>query len=277
MNTPSYTAENKRVWRETIKSNQIFLEEYQDYIYQPYLDGFRRLGFDADQLPTIQTLTEALKPICWSPVFVDGYLPTKAYIDLLAERKVPISSQMRSFQHISYAPRPDLIHDLIGHLPMLFCNDYVEYLKALCECFSLVQPNIYDIRLYDAQKKLAQLDHNSANAKLIAKATNEVGNAEKKLKNNPSSEYNLGKLFLWTIEFGLMKDNSLPKIYGAGLMSSSLEVRAICEGKIRILPFELENITKDFHFSDLQDQVFVAKSFQSLREILSIYKNEIAA
>lgn len=277
INTPSYTVENQMVWRETIKQKTVFFKEYQSYIYEPYLDGFRQLGLTAQQLPTIETLTDALKPTGWCPVFVDGYLPTKAYIDLVTKKKIPISSHMRSLQHINYAPGPDLIHDLIGHLPMLFCSDYVKYLEAFCECFVQVRPNIYDEQLYDAQKKLAQIKDVPANEKLITLAKNELIDAEKKLKENPSSEYNLGKLFLWTIEFGLIRNNSLPKIYGAGLMSSSLEIKTICEGKIKILPFTLENITKDFHFSDLQDQVFVAESFESLREILSTYTNEIPA
>ena len=276
-NTPHFTDENHAVWSEIIKNKEIFFKEYANFIYQPYLDGFRQLGLNADQLPTIELLTEALSPSGWKPIFVNGYLPTEVYIDLVSKKQIPISSYMRSLQHIEYAPAPDLIHDLIGHLPMLFFSDYVEYLLDLCECFSLVEPNIYDAQVYEAQKKLARLGDEPRNEERILLAKNALNNAEKALRENPSSQYKLDKLFLWTIEFGLIKSHSIPKLYGAGLMSSSLEAEAICQGNIKIFPFSLEDMMKDFHFSDLQDQVFVADSFQSLRENLAKFKHKIVA
>lgn len=269
-----YSCENYLVWSETIKSREVFYKKYSDYIYKPYLDGFNNLGFVADDLPTNESLAKSLSYIGWKPVFVEGYLPTKMYINYLSKRQIPISLQMRSLEHVNYALAPDFVHDLIGHLPMLFCEEYVEYLLDICKYFSFVEPSFYDRKLFEAQSKLSSIEPSVFNDKKINLAKNELRDAENELRKNPSFHYKLSKLFLWTIEFGLIKCGSKTKIFGAGLMSSLLEAQAIFEGKIEIKQFSLDKITRDFNFSDLQEQVFVIDSFKSIRKNLSALRNE---
>lgn len=276
-NNPARSDENSIVWHKTIINKEIFLKKYANFIYPPYIEGFHRLGLNANQLPTVELLTKVLSPTGWEPIFVQGYVSAKAYINLLSKKKIPISTDVRSFQHIQYAPEPDLIHDIIGHLPMLFFKDYVDYLMDFCECFLEAEHNIYDDNVSQIQKKIFLLHRDPKNEKEIAFAKKEFIQAEKAQRENPSRQYQLGRIFLWTIEFGLIKNHSIPKLYGAGLMSSSLEAEEICQGRIKILPFSLDEITKVFHYSDLQDQVFVANSFQSLRKSIARFKNTIIA
>ncbi len=273
---PNFTKENHQAWGQFILEKEIFFKKFANFIYPPYLDGYSKLNLNIERIPTIESLTRALSPSGWLPIYVDGYLPTKTYMGFLLNKKIPISTYVRSLNHIRYAPAPDLIHDLIGHLPMLFFREYTDYLLKFSKCYSQTKPTIIDNRYSEAQEKLARLSNNPLdNLVELQKVKKEVSDLEKTLNEHPSTQYKLGRLFLWTIEFGLIKNNSISKIYGSGLISSSLEAEAICQGKIRILPFLLDNVLKKFHFSDLQEHVFVVDSFETLNDCLSVFKEHL--
>jgi phenylalanine-4-hydroxylase len=76
----------------------------------------------------------------------------------------------------------------------------------------------------------------------------------------------LARLYWYTIEFGLMKENSQVKAYGAGLLSSGGEL-AYCvdDPKPRRRPFELERMMRtEYRIDRYQDTYFVIDSFEQL-------------
>ena len=52
-------------------------------------------------------------------------------------------------------------------------------------------------------------------------------------------------MYLWSIEFGLMGNPSAFWVYGAALLSSPTEFRAVCEAPSRVRPYSLEVIDHD--------------------------------
>ena len=273
-NVLNFTSDNHAVWNETVKQKEIFLNKYRNYIYEPYLDGYNKLNLNSKNIPSLEFLTKLLSLAGWMPVLVNGYISAKAYTGYLLDKKVPISTYIRSRNHINYAPAPDLIHDIIGHLPLLFCEEYVDYLLKLSECINQAKPGISDIKLYESQKKLADLGtYSSEDKDAISQVKKEIINIENDLDREQSTLYQLEKLFLWTIEFGIISENGFPKLYGAGLMSSTLEAESICNGKIQITPFSQKIISTKFNFSNLQTQIFSSSSFNALKENLAIFKS----
>ncbi len=79
----------------------------------------------------------------------------------------------------------------------------------------------------------------------------------------------LQRLYWFTIEFGLIEQDSQLKIYGAGIISSFSETNSIFQTKAEIKPFDLrEIINKDFETDKIQDCYFVIDSFDQLYESL---------
>ncbi|UAB78842.1 phenylalanine 4-monooxygenase [Erythrobacter sp. SCSIO 43205] len=81
------------------------------------------------------------------------------------------------------------------------------------------------------------------------------------------SDY-LGRLYLHTVEFGLIKEGGQLRAYGAGLMSSYAEaVHALTSDVPRRLRFDLPRLMRtDWPFDTFQPTYFVIESFEALLE-----------
>ena len=52
----------------------------------------------------------------------------------------------------------------------------------------------------------------------------------------------LGRLFWYTVEFGLIYENGAPKMYGSGIISSHGECSNLLEGGCEVRAFDLEEV-----------------------------------
>lgn len=91
-----------------------------------------------------------------------------------------------------------------------------------------------------------------------------------KYLNNPKAIELLGRLYWFTIEFGLIKENNQIKIYGAGIISSKGETENCFNKNVKQLPFDIEIIFNTHYRTDVfQECYFVIDSFQQLYDSLS--------
>lgn len=82
----------------------------------------------------------------------------------------------------------------------------------------------------------------------------------------------LGRLYWFTVEFGLVEDNGDIKAYGAGLLSSFGELEHAFSDKVERRPFDLEQVIKhDFTYSDMQPVLYVIPSYAELKEVTRNY------
>jgi|ERR1700749_158864 len=83
--------------------------------------------------------------------------------------------------------------------------------------------------------------------------------------DNPRAIELLGKIYWFTIEFGLIKENNQLKIYGAGIISSKGETECCLSSKVVHQPFNVQTIfNTDFRTDILQEKYFVIDSFEQL-------------
>ena len=78
----------------------------------------------------------------------------------------------------------------------------------------------------------------------------------------------LGRLYLHTVEFGLIRQDGALRAYGAGLMSSHAEtVHALTSETPRRLQFDLPRLMRtEWPFDKFQPTYFVIESFEALLE-----------
>ncbi|MEO8043049.1 MAG: phenylalanine 4-monooxygenase [Acidobacteriota bacterium] len=82
----------------------------------------------------------------------------------------------------------------------------------------------------------------------------------------------LGRLYWFTVEFGLVEDDGDIKAYGAGLLSSFGELEHAFSDKVERRPFDLEQvINHDFTYSDMQTVLYVIPSYAELKEVTRNY------
>jgi phenylalanine-4-hydroxylase len=77
----------------------------------------------------------------------------------------------------------------------------------------------------------------------------------------------LGRLYWFTVEFGLVEHEGEIKAYGAGLLSSFGELEHAFSAQVERKPFDLEEvINTSYDYSDMQPLLFVIPSYAELKE-----------
>lgn len=95
----------------------------------------------------------------------------------------------------------------------------------------------------------------------IAEITRLVGEAVKRADD--ASLEKLGRIYWFTIEFGVIREDGKPKAYGAGLLSSAGEMMALQKTEMR--PFDLAAMsTQDYDVTMFQPFLFCADSFDEM-------------
>ena len=82
----------------------------------------------------------------------------------------------------------------------------------------------------------------------------------------------LGRLYWFTVEFGLIEEKGELKAYGAGLLSSFGELEHAFGDEVERRPFDLEQvINTGYNYSDMQKILYVISSYAELKEVTKKY------
>jgi monomeric phenylalanine-4-hydroxylase len=82
----------------------------------------------------------------------------------------------------------------------------------------------------------------------------------------------LGRLYWFTVEFGLIEEKGELKAYGAGLLSSFGELEHAFGDEVERRPFDLEQvINTGYDYSDMQKILYVIPSYTELKEATRRY------
>jgi phenylalanine-4-hydroxylase len=269
-----YGAVEHQVWCEVLARNEWLISAWENRLHPEYIAGMRALELPK-RVPRVEEINERLQRTGWQIVCVDGYIPSSTYAGLMSASLFPMSRRIRRPEHVDYAPEPDLVHDVIGHLPMLFSPQHREFLRKLATVMRRAQPNALDEELYAANRRLGELKTRGAADADVAETEATVTRVHRALQTNASELTHLGRMYLWSVEFGLTGQIDDFTIYGAALMSSPAEFTAVCEGQSTLLPYSLDVIHTDIAFTDLQKQYFVAHDFAHLEQVLNRYEGRM--
>jgi len=75
----------------------------------------------------------------------------------------------------------------------------------------------------------------------------------------------LSRIYWFTIEFGLIRENGELKIYGAGILSSAGETKFSLSDEPAHYPYEVRRImNQEYWKNKFQDKYFVIESYEQL-------------
>lgn len=127
-NYPAYTDNDRLVWSTLYKRQRENLEGKAHALYLECLDELRPV-MNEDRIPNFDDLNAALdKATGWSIHVVKGLIPVEAFFELLAQRKFPASTWLRTMEQLDYLEEPDMFHDIFGHIPMLLDPQYAAFM-----------------------------------------------------------------------------------------------------------------------------------------------------
>ena len=86
---------------------------------------------------------------------------------------------------------------------------------------------------------------------------------------NPNALEKLGRLFWYTVEFGVIRERGQFKVYGSGLISSHQESTNILEGKVEVRPFDLKEVLETpVKVDEVHKRLFAIESFDQMYEAM---------
>jgi phenylalanine-4-hydroxylase len=223
-----YTDEQHAVWAELVGR---VLPELEKHASSAYLDGFQIIGLQRDRLPRLSAISARLEPRTgWNSKPVSGFLPAPAFFEMLAARRFPTTTWLRSRESLEYTPEPDIFHDVFGHVPMHAHKVFADFLER----YGSVCASIEDDAVLEK----------------------------------------LGRLFWYTVEFGLIRENNEIKVYGSGLISSHGECLNVIEGHCAIHDFSLDEVlATPVKVDELHKLLFAVSSFDQIYEAMHEAEN----
>jgi monomeric phenylalanine-4-hydroxylase len=216
-----YTAEETAIWRHVYDQ----LEEAQERrACSLYLESKQTLGISRDLIPQLRDLDRRLREVSnFRLAPIEGLVETRAFLSWLGKRTMLCTQYLRHHSRPDYTPEPDIVHEIIGHIPNFTNPDFADY------------------------------------SQFIGKGA-VVANDEQLTQ--------LGRLYWFTVEFGLVEEGNGIKAFGAGLLSSYSELEHAFSDKVDRREFDLrEVIDTEYDYSDMQPVLFVIPSYSYLREV----------
>ncbi len=272
-NYADYSPIDHAVWRYVMRKNISYLSKVAHSLYN---EGLEKTGISIDHIPNMYGMNRILKEIGWAAVAVDGFIPPNAFMEFQAYKVLVIASDIRQLENIEYTPAPDIIHEAAGHAPIIASEDYAEYLRRFGEIGAKAILSSHDNKMYEAVRKLSILKEASGTAKeAIELAENEVAILQN-MDVELSEMAMIRNLHWWTVEYGLIGTVEVPKIYGAGLLSSIGESAWCMTDEVEKIDYSIDAASKSFDITKPQPQLFVTPDFAFLMEVLEEFASTMA-
>lgn len=228
-----YTKADQAIWQMLFERQ---MKQLPSMASKDYIEGIEKAGFVAEHIPDFENETNPnLKSLTgWEVVAVGGLIPVKEFFELLAEKKFPASTWLRTPEQLDYLEEPDMFHDTFGHVPLLTNQHFCDFLGDFSKISLKYIENEYAITL-------------------------------------------LQRLYWFTVEFGLIREDEQLKIYGGGILSSSGESEYSLFSEVpERVPYCITDILDTVvKIDEFQKKYFVIDSYEHLFSSLSQLEHEL--
>lgn len=269
-----YNAVDRAVWRFVL--TQIY-DTLRHTAHPAYEEGIAQTGIALDHIPRIDEMDRRLRRYGWGAVCVDGFIPPRAFVEFQALGILPIAADIRSKRHLVYTPAPDIIHEAAGHAPILPDPAYAAYLKRIGHVGATAFSSREDARVYEAIFRLSEVkERPDATERDVLRAERAFAEAVEAVTRTTEAT-RMSRLYWWTAEYGLVGTPESYKLFGAGLLSSLGESHSCHAREVRKVPLSVECLDVSYDITRAQPQLFVARDFDHLEEVLDDASRTLAA
>lgn len=121
----NYTDDENQIWKLLFERQMKILP---GRACNEFLEGLSQLALNPDQIPQLPEISARLqKQTNWSLTPVEALISARAFFELLAARRFPTATFIRSKEELDYIREPDIFHELFGHCPMLTDPVYADF------------------------------------------------------------------------------------------------------------------------------------------------------
>jgi phenylalanine-4-hydroxylase len=261
----AYDEIDQAVWRFILLQTHARLVETA---HPAYVRGVPDCGISVERIPRIEEIDAHLSRFGWGAVCVDGFIPPRAFQEFQALRILTIAGAIRTQEHLAYTPAPDIVHEAAGHAPILPDPEYRTFLERFGEVGQRAFSSPHDRAVHDCIHALSVVKEDPLATPAQCAAAERALEQLLAAAPPPSEAALLSRLHWWTVEYGLVGTPSDHRLYGAGLLSSLGEGESCLDPSVRKLPLGASCIDVDYDITRPQPQLFVARDFAQLSEVL---------
>ncbi len=121
----AWTEEENEIWHDLITRQRSVIK---DRACQDYLDGLEQLNLPNDRVPQLEEVSSVLrKATGWEVAWVPALISFGKFFELLANKKFPCATFIRSREEFDYLQEPDIFHEIFGHTPLLTNPYFAEF------------------------------------------------------------------------------------------------------------------------------------------------------
>jgi phenylalanine-4-hydroxylase len=217
-----FTAEENETWK-ILFERQIKIVKTR--ACDEFLVGLKKLNLPHDRIPQCEEISARLSAATgWTVAPVAAVIPLEQFFGLLAKRRFPAATFIRTRADLDYLQEPDIFHEYFGHCPLLTNPAYADFVQWY---------------------------------------------GEQALKTSKQAQSFLGRLFWYTIEFGLIRCAEGLRIFGGGILSSYEETFYALESQVPLrLDFDIDKmLATPYRYDEIQTTYFVLNDIAQLFEL----------
>lgn len=123
-----YTEEENAVWHDLITRQVPMLP---GRACPQWIRALERMDLPTDRVPQIHELNAVLEQHTgWNVWPVPALIPFTKFFSLLADRKFPVATFIRTREDFDYLEEPDVFHEVFGHTPVLTDHRFGAFIEA---------------------------------------------------------------------------------------------------------------------------------------------------
>ena len=237
-------------WAELVSRQQ---QQKSRFACRQYLQGEQTFEIQGDFIPDYYLLNARIyQQTGWQLATVSQIIPAHIFFHCHSRRFFPVTTFMRPLG-TDYLEEPDIGHDIAGHVATFTIPEVAYVMNQHGLANERVQKEKHERMLLARSEEERQAIESEAQELLML----------------------AGRIYWFTVEFGLIQEAGQLRAFGAGILSSPGETRHSIESdepnRIWIDPTVdsdlLRLATTDYLISEFQKTYFVLKSFDSLRTL----------
>lgn len=123
-----YSTEEDAVWHDLIVRQ---LPMLPGRACAPWIRALDKMQLPQDRVPQLNELNKVLEACTgWNVWPVPALIPFTRFFNLLANRKFPVATFIRSREEFDYLQEPDIFHEVFGHTPVLTDHRFGAFIEA---------------------------------------------------------------------------------------------------------------------------------------------------
>lgn len=134
-----YSETENKTWETVFKKLGIL---HSDLASSNYLRSKDALKFPQAKIPQLKKVNADLNKLSGFGVEpVEGLVDAQTFLSSFERKVMPCSQFIRHHLKPEYTPEPDIVHEVVGHVPMFVDPDFVEFSEMIGRAARLAKPS----------------------------------------------------------------------------------------------------------------------------------------